>query len=1736
MPRLILQQDLPFQSRIISKLVWVLLLACASLPGQQYTISTIAGSGGSGTGTGDGGPAVVASLSRPKRVVADGKGNIFILDAGNNRIRKIDPTGVLTAFAGDGSVGIAAEDRVATRVALLLDLQGGLYFHGGLAVDSTGNVYFSEGAASRVRRVSPDGLIKTVAGTGSPGSGGDGGPATKAMLDHPEGLAVDAAGNLFIADTFNHCVRKVTPTGIITTVAGNPNAPLGDGGPATAAYLSLPQELAVDAGGNLFILDYSDNRVRKVAPSGIISTVAGNGKLGFSGDGGPATGASFAGMDGIAVDKAGNLFIADRQNNCIRMVSSDGKIARVAGTGTGGFSGDGGPATSALMNYPLGLAVDPLGRILVADWGNNRVRMLTPTVQLAVTNAASYSRTVAPGSIASAFGSFGPGASAVAASTPLPVSLGGVALQFTSSLAAPLFFVSANQVNFQVPWEAAFLSGPSLSSSLAGQSNSTAPVQISAFAPGVFTMNGQGTGQGAIVDSTYRLVNASNPATPGSTVLQIFCTGLGPVKNQPRSGYPAPSSPLAETIDTPIVTVGGAPAQVLFSGLAPGFIGEYQVNAVVPAAAPAGNDVPVVVSIVGVASNTVTIAVKSAPVGTGTLQIQVTSLPAGMPANVTVTSTAGYSATVTSSQSLQVPPGTYTVLANTVPGTNVYYAAFPPQQTVTVSKGSVTAATASYSAAILQTTKVLDQQGQQGLSVSPDGSTVKLPAGSTVGQTLAAGQVLAVGVTPATPNGLLRKIVSVSRSSSQVSAGTAPATLADAFQQANFTFKTTLTTQGSNSFQALVPGVEFSQARGLNFARQDATPLGSLQTACPSDTSLLVQMFDAPIAKDSLGTVSVSGEIRICPTLQFDWNIGGFPPSLRSLTATATFGEQVHITIAGSYQGSLDKQIAVGRIASEPITVFIGPVPVVLTPAITFFVGASGKVTAGISVGVTQSASVTGGISYADGKISPIFSRISSFEQDPLGIDTSLSAKAYAGVNLELSVYGIVSPQFSPDAFIQLDADLLANPWWKLTAGLEGYASVKVGIFGFPDLFDFTYPKLFEISQVIAQASGGFGNSVPVLEKITPDTATAGSAALTLSVKGSGFIPGATVVFDGAALTTTYVSTTQLTAMLPAIRMAIPGYLPVFVANPGSTGRYSERLTFVVRQATTPNPLPVITSLAPSSVTAGAAALTVVIRGTGFVPLSSITFNGKARAVTYLDAGQLTFDLTSAELSVPGAYPIIVTNPEPGGGISTPAAFTVVAPPALTLQSITLSSTSITGGVTVTGTITLGGPAGSGGVIVQLASNGTAAQVPATASIAQGQRSASFPISTASVGATQTVVITATLGSIVQSAGLTLLPAGQANPFLGRAFTIQGTATIDGQQVSIRTYLSFIGQSPFAALDNAMDAASPIVMSLSFNQAPAYNGYQVTFNGVDSVNSAYVNTSTGQLLPQKVTDGSLALTLDSPDAGSPFSGTLQFTVGSVSRKTVFTGTVATCTGCIVKGQGPVLQSLTINPGAATGGSKVSGTVTLSSPAPSAGVLVNLMSYSAAAQVPTTVSIPAGQTSATFTITTALVSSAENVVIIAELTTGVLGASLKVTPPAASNPFAGHSILVQGTVTIDGVTVHFNCSVIALPGVTPEAHFDNNYDGASNMMVMMVFGQQVAIGANSITFTGVNTGAIFDDFRTDPTGAKFQAITAGTLSLTANSSAVGGPVTGSLQFTAGGVTRQSAVNGTITLIK
>ena len=341
-------------------------------------IDTVAGNGTIAF-SGDTGPAAGANFFEQKHVTLDSAGNLVVGDERNARVRRVNAaTGVITTVAGTGQL-LPFNDGVPATSANLRQPYSAV-------MDTAGNLYIADTFNHRVRKVDTGGTISTIAGMGTPGFNGDGSPATSFQLDTPTSVALDAAGNIYVADSSNHRIRKITPGGTISTFAGNGTSGFNGDGTATAKQVSSPYAVTVDSSGNVFIADYGNLRIRKVDTGGTMTTVAGNGLLGFLGDGGPATAALLNFPRAVAVDGVGNLIIADTGNNRVRLVEKrTGRITTVAGGASAGFLGDGGAATAALLNQPFGVAVNAAGRVFVSDSLNNRIRAMTLGTDIGIT-------------------------------------------------------------------------------------------------------------------------------------------------------------------------------------------------------------------------------------------------------------------------------------------------------------------------------------------------------------------------------------------------------------------------------------------------------------------------------------------------------------------------------------------------------------------------------------------------------------------------------------------------------------------------------------------------------------------------------------------------------------------------------------------------------------------------------------------------------------------------------------------------------------------------------------------------------------------------------------------------------------------------------------------------------------------------------------------------------------------------------------------------------------------------------------------------------------------------------------------------------------------------------------------------------------------------------------------------------------------------------------------------------
>jgi sugar lactone lactonase YvrE/type II secretory pathway pseudopilin PulG len=322
----------------------------------EVVVSTLAGSGTAGFTDGTG---AAAQFNYPFGVAVDTSGTVYVADTYNHLIRKISPAGVVSTLAGSGTAGFGDGTGAAAQ----------FYYPAGVAVDSSGTVYVTDNGNHSIRKISPAGVVSTLAGSGTAGFGDGTGAA--AQFDNPYGVAVDSSGTVYVADAFNHRIRKITPAGVVSTLAGSTRG-FSDGTGA-AAQFSVPIGVAVDSSGTVYVADAANHSIRKISPAGVVSTLAGSGTPGFADGTGAA--AQFQGPSGVAVNASGTVYVADTYNNLIRKISPAGVVSTLAGSGTAGFAD--GTGTAAQFNNPGSVAVDASGTVYVADFFNNRIRKIT---------------------------------------------------------------------------------------------------------------------------------------------------------------------------------------------------------------------------------------------------------------------------------------------------------------------------------------------------------------------------------------------------------------------------------------------------------------------------------------------------------------------------------------------------------------------------------------------------------------------------------------------------------------------------------------------------------------------------------------------------------------------------------------------------------------------------------------------------------------------------------------------------------------------------------------------------------------------------------------------------------------------------------------------------------------------------------------------------------------------------------------------------------------------------------------------------------------------------------------------------------------------------------------------------------------------------------------------------------------------------------------------------------------
>jgi uncharacterized protein YjdB len=548
-------------------------------------INTFAGTGTSGY-TGNGGAATAAKMNVPFSLQVDGSGNVFIADAGNCVIRKVNASGIISTVAGNGSCGFSGDGGPATSAQL--------HAAQGIAIDGAGNLYIADRNNNRIRKVNTSGIITTVAGNGTRGYSGDGGAATAAELNYPSGVAVDAIGNLYVADADNHAIRRINAGGMITTIVGiGISGYSGDGGAATAAQLNEPVSIVVDANGNMYIADLGNSTIRKVDTSGIITTFAGTSSAGYSGDWGQATAATLNAPFQIAVDGTGNVFVADWLNNAIRKISTSGIITTVAGSGATTPLGDGGPAAAAGIYHASGVGINAANKLYISDYYHHRIRIvplcpdlgspISGITNVCVGSTTSLSDTASGG----AWYSSNTAVATVGTSGVVSgISAGTAIMSYTTSGGSAAVAVTVNPLPSAIVGTTYVCIGnnTSLSDTIVGGTwNSSNTLVASISSAGTVSSVAVGTsvisytiGCGTAVTT----VTVGPPATPIGGSTSVICSGgTATFTDGTTGGTWSSSNPVVASIDTATGVMTGVDGGTAFiSYTTPGCIATIEVT------------------------------------------------------------------------------------------------------------------------------------------------------------------------------------------------------------------------------------------------------------------------------------------------------------------------------------------------------------------------------------------------------------------------------------------------------------------------------------------------------------------------------------------------------------------------------------------------------------------------------------------------------------------------------------------------------------------------------------------------------------------------------------------------------------------------------------------------------------------------------------------------------------------------------------------------------------------------------------------------------------------------------------------------------------------------------------------------------------------------------------------------------------------------------------------------------
>ena len=555
-------------------------------------------------------------FEQTSHISIDSNGNIYFADSINQRIRRIDTSGAISTVAGSGTA--PATNSLCQTTSPVGDTGSATGAHlfnpSDAIIDPKGNLIVADQQNNRIRQVNSAGNITTIVGSGLHNFYSPGIPATSSPMDWPSSLAIDGAGLIYFAELHGNRIGRLEANGTLSTLAGTGFPGFnGDGRAANTATLTKPAGIAIDPSGNLLIADTGNHRVRKVS-GGIITTIAGTGQQSFCGDAGPANQACLDTPMDVKVDALGNIYIADTGNHRIRRIDASGTISTVAGTGQAGRGPDGVAAPSSALNFPSAVALDANNDLYIVDWQNYLIRKVTFSAISSggivissggIVNGASFTAPVSPGSIISIFGTNLAPSTAASNGAPLLNSLSGVSVEVNGA-PVPLYVVTAGQINAQLPYGTAAGTAALVVATDSGRS-APANFTVASAAPGIFVYPGSTRAIAANQDGT--LNSPDNPESRGRVIV-CYVTGLGAVDPPVPTGQSAPLDVLSRATALVSATIGDAPATVDFAGLAPTFVGLGQINVTVPDGAASGAAIPLIIEVAGQNSQTATISIR----------------------------------------------------------------------------------------------------------------------------------------------------------------------------------------------------------------------------------------------------------------------------------------------------------------------------------------------------------------------------------------------------------------------------------------------------------------------------------------------------------------------------------------------------------------------------------------------------------------------------------------------------------------------------------------------------------------------------------------------------------------------------------------------------------------------------------------------------------------------------------------------------------------------------------------------------------------------------------------------------------------------------------------------------------------------------------------------------------------------------------------------------------------------